>query len=713
MLTGTRSPRGRARDLGTPAIAVAIAVLGAMIGAPATAATAAAKGDGGDRSPISVPLPDEAEPLSVAELWAFADRRQADVEPYWSATLGRYMPVDGTEDVRLAANMLQVHASAALGGHVGATRRDDRVHALVDLLTRAPAFIAPPTEAPRGTHGHVPGWTSSSLRPGWQHVAVDAQVVDALTAAWDARDVVGLPAGLRDRIAGAISSVADSPFYRYPAQFLTQWNWHADLDAAAFHVTGDRRFLDDYRRQLSRFVRGSRIALDPARTPFLNPGLGLLYAQRKASAIGAPLLSTSEYENLVFSGLRHYDMAVRAGMRPLSGPQEQRLREWSQRVMFGDWTHAGALNWDTSLGTRRWWLARYWAFAQQGLETFITARRLSAAPDQSAWAAAVADAGLRTYERWASAYPDGRLPSQLWGVEGRDRSEGNDPVFTATRVQAHASRLALLRPGNAAPERPPAWFARDNGVGRLVVSTPAYSTGVLVRHPTDDYGGIEMARLLNADGMPVSGIGGSGRSAFGLDLVRRGRVVLDTQPGRSTVRRGRTSVRVDAGPRRSDVRDTFTGALRVRSRVANAAGSVELHQRFHRGFVVVRRTVEAERAGTATTRFPSWGDGARLTVVRRSGRTERLTGRSVSAAGAVGLVVESASGGYAVDLCEVPRGSRLRAVTVPSVATSPRTRRVALLSVRVAADGERRTTVRITPTTGEPPRPNGAPGACS
>ncbi|MGE4424972.1 MAG: hypothetical protein AB7G37_00805 [Solirubrobacteraceae bacterium] len=650
--------------------------------------------------------------MSVAELWAFADRRQADAEPYWDAAHGGYNQVDGTEDVRLDANMLQVHATAALAGHAGATRRDDRVIALVDLLTRGPAFIAPPIAAPTGTHGHSPGWTSSTRRPGRQHVAIDAQVVEALVAAWDARDVVGLSATLRERIAGSISAVAASPFFRYPSQFLTQWNWHADLDAAAYRVTGDRTFLDDYRRQLSRFVRGSRIALDPARTPFLNPGLGLLYAQRKADAIGAPLLSTAEYENLVLSGLRHYDMAVQAGMRPLSTAQEKRLRDWSRRVMLGDWTHAGTLNWDTSLGTRRWWLARYWAFAQQGLETLISAGRLSAVGGQPAWAASVADAGLRTYERWAALYPDGRLPSQLWGVAGRDRSESNDPVFTATRVQAHATRVAQLRAGAPAPERPPAWFARDNGAGRLAVSTPAYSTGVLVRHPTDDYGGVELARLLNADGMPVSGLGGKGRSAFGLDLVRRGETLLDTQPGRSTVRRGRTSVRVDAGKGRSNVRDTFTGALRVRSSVRNSAGSVAVHQRFHRAFIVVRRSVEARRTATATVRFPAWGEGAVLSVVRRSGRREPLTERSVSAVGAVGLVVSSASGGYAVDLCSIPRGARLRLATVDPVPTSPHTVRVALLSMRVPDGAKRTTTVRITPTTGEPPSPNGAPGAC-
>src|SRR5690606_10032647 len=108
--------------------------------------------------------------------------------------------------------------------------------------------------------------------------------------------------------------------------------------------------------------------------------------------------SSSEYENLIYSGVRHYDLAVGAGMAPLAAADEDRLRLWGQRTLFGDWTHAGALNWDTSLGTRRWHLARYWAFALQGVETLATSGRLGAGPAQTAWGSWVAQRALETYD---------------------------------------------------------------------------------------------------------------------------------------------------------------------------------------------------------------------------------------------------------------------------------------------------------------------------
>jgi hypothetical protein len=46
---------------------------------------------------------------------AFADRRQADVEPLWSERSGRYVPAVALMDTRLNANMLSVRASRAGG----------------------------------------------------------------------------------------------------------------------------------------------------------------------------------------------------------------------------------------------------------------------------------------------------------------------------------------------------------------------------------------------------------------------------------------------------------------------------------------------------------------------------------------------------------------------------------------------------------------------
>ncbi|WP_320672144.1 hypothetical protein [Patulibacter defluvii] len=641
--------------------------------------------------------------LSDGDYWAFADRRQADVEPQWRADLGVYLPVQSIDDVRLDANMLLTHAAAALAKHQGPSRKDDRVVLLARALTRFPAYLQPPDPNTTG-QTHVPGWTSSTQRRGGQHVAVDPQVAEALTAAWEARDVVEMPPDLALRIQQTITDVAASPFFRYPAMLLTQFNWHADMDAFAARVTGNPSFLADYRLQLLRFAKGAKTPIVAGRTAYLNKGLGMIYSPRNANASGAALLSSPEYENLVFSGLRHYDWAVAKGMKPLPSGQEAVLRKWSQRVLFGDWTHAGYLNWDTSLGTRRWQLTRYWGFAQQGLTTLITARRLAAVPGQEGWASWIADRGLETYEHLA-AETGGKLPSALWDVKGRDGAPVQDPVFTASRMQAHAARMAQLQIGARRASPPPAWFAYDPDAQRLAVSSPRYSTAILVRHPTDDYGGIEMARLLSGAGDPVSGTGGSGRAAFGLDLARGGRIVLDTQPGAKAALRGETTLSVRRGGSR-DLRGVVGRGVVAEGRVRTSAGAVDVSTRFGEQSIVVTRRVEAARDGTATVRFPVWGTAPSVRLVRRGGKVGSLRGTAVNAKGAEGLLLRADHGGYRVGLCTLPDGARLRLASVGAPTTSRRTRRVALLSFPVKKGQKRTVGVRLV-ATDDAPQPLG------
>jgi hypothetical protein len=641
-----------------------------------------------------------AKAWDQAGLWSFVDRRQADVDPRWMADRGTYMPVGNTDDVRLDANMLSVHAAAAKAGHGGPARRDERVRALADLLTRAPAFLSPPAQRDGG-QGHVPGWSSSSVDKGAQHVAIDPQVAAALAAAWDVRDTVGLSPEVRDRIVVALRSVADSAFFRFPAMFLNQFNWQADIAIYAAQVTGDPRYLAEYRQQLLRFVEGTRTALVAGRTPFVNAGLGIIYFPRVAGAVGSALVSTSEYENLIFSGLRHYDEAVADGMQPLPEPDEARLREWSQRVAYGDWTHAGELNWDTSLGTRRWHLARYWAFALQGTETLATARRLSGSPAQATWGTWLAGRALETYETLAARQPNGMLPSGMWGIAGRDASPQADPVLTSSRFSAHAARLAALGLGSRRAVRPPSWFALDPDARRFAVSTVRYSTGVLLRHPTDDLGGIELSRLFNGRGEPVSGTGGSGGSAFGLTLSAGGRPRLDTQPGRNTTLRGGQRLSVLHGGRAA-LRGTFDGGLVVRSSTSKADAAVSVVQSFDDEGVTVRRVVRSGRKATAALRLPAWGNSARFWVLDAKGRRTRVDADSVSLKRARTIVVDTKRGGYRVGLCGLPKGARVRLTTVAPVATSPSTTLVAQIRFGVERGKRRSATLRIEPTIDTP-----------
>ena len=89
----------------------------------------------------------------------------------------------------LNANILLTHSAAALAGHTGPARRDDRARALVAELTTGPSWVKTPGS---GSQAHVPGWRDGLRGGGIQHLVVDTEIAWALTFAWRAREAIGL-----------------------------------------------------------------------------------------------------------------------------------------------------------------------------------------------------------------------------------------------------------------------------------------------------------------------------------------------------------------------------------------------------------------------------------------------------------------------------------------------------------------------------------------
>ncbi len=193
----------------------------------------------GARAQAPAPAVDRAE--QVEQLWAFVDRRAAELDGQWRPKLGGYVTRGGSFSTRMNANMTAVHALAALAGHVGPARRDERVGQMVDALTRAPAFLDVARRPARATaHFHVPGWTpdAGSYLPLREHVSLDPQAAEGLALAIRARDVLGLPEALVDRARHAVTATANSAFYTFPRLQLNQFNWPADMALANASVTG-------------------------------------------------------------------------------------------------------------------------------------------------------------------------------------------------------------------------------------------------------------------------------------------------------------------------------------------------------------------------------------------------------------------------------------------------------------------------------------------
>ena len=128
------------------------------------------------------------------------------------------------------ANLLLTHAAAALAGHTGSARRDDRARALITALCEGPAWVTRPGSGEPGLTS--PGWQDGLTGGGVQHLVVDTEIAWPLMFAWQARDALGLDQATADLIADRIISTVKGKFWHWPTLRLNQINWYARMYVA-------------------------------------------------------------------------------------------------------------------------------------------------------------------------------------------------------------------------------------------------------------------------------------------------------------------------------------------------------------------------------------------------------------------------------------------------------------------------------------------------
>ena len=574
-------------------------------------------------------------PLDDQGYLAFADRIQPAFDRLWDEDAGRYVVVGGGVEATTNANLLLVHSVAALRGHAGPSRQDERARRLAASLLESPPYVTTlPPRRDASSQWHAPGWVSSMhvLRSG-QHVMVDAEVVDGLVHAWLARRALGLSRASADRIARRIRAVARSRFWRWPKIRLNQFNWYARLYSADATVTGDSRLLRrDLRRQIVRFAAGAHGSADRAGN--LGPGLRFHYFPR-LSRRSRTNVDSAEYANIVASFTRFYSFARARGMAAPPAPAVRLLRRWLRRVLAGYWTHAGYMNWDTGLGFRRWHQAKKLGLAQHALIGIASAPAL-AGPRTRAWAKWILDQGFGFYARQAPA--GGVAPGVFFGVRVKPQSLGSARL-AAARMAGNAARAIAAGLGRAPASEPPPLFAFDPDTGRLAITTPSYNTAIVpVSQGAFPYGGVELARLYDGRQEVAAAIGGGPPAAFGVVVRdRSGRRVLASQTPRLEL--GGSPLRVSRrGPGSFRV-------LRASGVVRSRGVLVRTRHLFTARSIRTSWTVRGRR-GSVDALFPSWGRGARIVAVRDDGSRVRV-GR-VPLRGVTRLEVQSARAGYIV-----------------------------------------------------------------
>ncbi|MGH2912011.1 MAG: hypothetical protein ACRDJ3_06000 [Solirubrobacteraceae bacterium] len=629
-------------------------------------------------SSLALPEP----PLGDADYWAFADWCQGGLDPLWNTARGTY-----SYDARVNAALLITHSLAALEGHSGPTRQDERARLLTERLLQSPPYL------PGGlvsTYGpgqlHTPGFVLSITDPSSdQHVAIDPEITEGLVFAWRARTALGLPAETVAAIERLVAGIALGRFYRYPSVRLNQFNWSCEMYAYAAEVAGRTDLLrNDYRLQLTRFLRGCRTKVAPWAIPNLSGSYS--FHRNPFQAVGdSENVESTEYANIVLGAIARYSQARAAGMKPLPARELSTLRAWIERAIPAYWTHSGYPNWDTGVHPGRWNTGHYWAFCFDGLLAIATAPEELREPELGQWAKYIFDRALSTYTRLASEQgPEARIPGSPVFSPAPEFEVGH--WLFATRFQSQAVRAVHAGVGRMPSVRPPSLYAFDPSIGRLAITTPTYNTAVMaVSNGAFPYGGIELARLFDGDQRVAGGVAPYGASGFGVTVTEGGVVALNTQTPYLTPPKSPPIVltRSPDGPVRTGrpyPEHPYAGAFEE----VQCSGEVQesdltvrtthtfTRDRIHTAWEI--RSLEGKRRLAATVRFPSWGHGATISAVLRTGAKVTLGREPLPLRGISRFEIRcgEAQSGYSLHLHGAPTGANVYAAQPGAQSTNAR-----------------------------------------
>ena len=313
--------------------------------------------------------------------------------------------------------------------------------------------------------------------------SIDPKVAEALQIAYRARDVIGLDAETAALVADRIRRVAYTEFFRFPNVRLNQINWPAELYAYNALVNEDPTLLrEDYRAQMRRFVDGIRRPWTPGGSTNLGPTYRFHYQNNMAPEI-ARNLDSAEYANMTLHFLYFYDYAVGRGWSRCRARTSCCCAAGPSASLYGYWTHAGFMNWETGWSYGRWMKAQGLGLLAAGPAGDRRPRRASSAT--RGWApgpSTSSTAGCATTSASARGRPAARsCPTRSCSGSARRAS----PRRGCSGRGWPPTPPAPCRPGSGArrPATPPPFYAFDADVGRLAVSTPALLDGDRRRRP--------------------------------------------------------------------------------------------------------------------------------------------------------------------------------------------------------------------------------------
>lgn len=412
---------------------------------------------------------------------------------------------------------------------------------------------------------------------------------------------------------------------------MNQINFPAEIYAGASTVgVGSGLLKHDYRRQLTRWLRGATHPTKPWTSTNLSPSYSFHHSPFNSTNERENIEST-EYANIIVDVISYYDQARTAGMSSLNHQQKRILKAWLSRALPAYWTHSGYMNWDTGMYLKRWHLTRYWAWGMQGLLAIASNKRF-VSPKERSQAKYMYDRAFGLYTRLCSecAPDDFELGKNMFGVHS---TFGDGLHFEPVRFQELAAEAVMRGLGDKPATIPPPLYAFDPAIGRLTITTPSYNTAILaVNNHAFPYGGIELARLFDAEQHVLSNIGGKAPAGMGV-FVRRtdGTFVATSQRARRHAQPNRAPLIITHSPRGKITkgvhypRHAYAGSfnsLTEKGGMKNNGFVFETTHSFYSDRINEHWLIQRRRSGkfVADVMFPTWGAG-KVEAVLKTGAT--------------------------------------------------------------------------------------------
>lgn len=471
------------------------------------------------------------------DYWAVIENiKNGCLEKNWDEREKYYFDEKGLPRTGINASILTVFAIKAGKGKINEKEKERAVFIIKHLLSPK-SFERGESRGSGVTDWHLYGWHEvidsplSDMGP-----SIDNPVIESLYYSWKYRQELGLSQALIDDIVDKVRLFAEDLITKIPTSD-NQENiyWYKVALFYSNEILKNNILVEKWLTLAKETPDFIDKVYPGNKTSWLWPDFTWNYNPEKPQI--HTNYFTSAYSNNMFRGFLSYSAMKKINNFYYGEEEMAKIKAFQQHVL-GNWQLNGYLNWDESHRNNRQHILGSWIPSFGGLLTMIFSPDFNSSKEDQGIAKSIFDSGINLY-----------LSMDSWEDDPLDYCVSNFPYGTTTEIFNFASKIdsnayflnilaiALdlgLEDIEGAKNLNSIW-RYDWNRKRLLISTRKYNTAIIAQKSelsNEDYGGIEIARLLDSNGRVLTNLGGFVFSAHSFNLLNStGELVFSTEPG--------------------------------------------------------------------------------------------------------------------------------------------------------------------------------------